>query len=233
LIGVPEEPGAGPARRSSTVDAPTVDGTATAMSIEPVDQLVLPPLRPSARWYVLAVAVIVLGLGGGFALLTSGAFGYLNDVDDLARIAIPGRAETSLPAGEVLVYHEPGAGPVVGLDDLAFEARAADGRVVEVRDAAGEDRYLIEGRRGFSIAALTVPDAGAYEIEVSGRATGEVAVGRSPRERLTLFGWLAIGVSVVSLVIGIVLLLATRGRRRRALAARLLEQQARRVSRLG
>jgi hypothetical protein len=199
--------------------------------IEAVDQVVLAPLRPSVGWYVAGVAVIVLGLGGGFALLTSGAFGYLEDVDELERIGVPGRVDVELSAGEILVYHEPGRGPVAGRDVLGVSIEAPDGRAVELRDATGEDRYLIEGRRGYSIAAFDAASDGRYTIDASGQGTGELAVGPSPRERLTSFGWLALAVSVISLVLGTVMLAITRSRRRHALAARRAEQQGRRVAR--
>lgn len=200
--------------------------------IAPVDQTVLSPIRPRASWYVVGTAVIVLSLVGGFGLLTSGAFGYLHAIDDLARIDVPGEATVELDPGTVIVYHEPAGGPPASLDALDIVVLGPGGEPVAVEGVSGDDRYLIEGRRGIAVGELEAQAEGGYRFEVRGEAPGELAIGPSPRRRLGAFGRAAVALAAVGVIVGVVVLVVARRRRAAARAARLVEQQARRVERL-
>jgi hypothetical protein len=200
--------------------------------IAPVDQLVLPPLRPSSAWYAVGVTVIVLGLAGAFGLLTSGAFGYLHEVNALLRMDVPGEVTVEMREETVAIYHEPEGGPLVSLASLDLEVTDPEGQAVTVRPTDGDDRYFIEDRHGISVGEFTAESPGAYRIEARGDASGHLAIGPSPRRRLTWFGLGAVVVAVVGIVVGTVILVVTRRRRARARAARLVQQQASRVDRM-
>jgi hypothetical protein len=203
-----------------------------APTIDPVDQLVLPPLRPRTAWYVVGVSVIVLGLAAAFGLLTVGAFGYLRDIDDFARLDAPGHTSARLDAGTNRVYHEPRGRALASLEDLGLVVEDPDGAPVEVRPPASSEHYQVERRSGTAVGEFVAPASGTYEITAAGEAPGRLAVGPSPRPRLRLLGQAAVAVALVSVATGVTVLVVTRRRRRRAQAARLEQQQVRRVERL-
>ena len=68
--------------------------------IDAVEQVDLPPIRPGRGWYAFGAVVIGAGLVIGFFLLASGAFGYLRDLGDLTRVAVPGSGTKAMAIGK-------------------------------------------------------------------------------------------------------------------------------------
>lgn len=195
--------------------------------IDAVEQVTLPPIRPGVGWYVLGAAVIVLGLVGGFFLLTAGAFGYLGEIDDLQRTSLPGDESIVLSRGDVIVFHEPEGGLVGSPASLGLTLRDPAGRPVTLEDLEQPDRYAVQERQGVAIARFTVQTSGRYEVSSTG-GTGSLAIGPSPGGRLTRFGTIALVTAAVALVAGVALVVGTRRRRRRAHAERVAMQQSHR-----
>ncbi len=186
--------------------------------IEPVEQCTLPPVRPAKAWYLLGVAVIVGGLASAFFLLTAAAFGYLREIDDLVRVALPAEGrDLVLPSGELVVYHEP-RGALVRPPDLevAFDPSA---EVV----ASCCDGYEVEGRRGWEVARVQVPSAGTYRIRAAG-GDGSLAIGPEPGQRLSAFGWSAVVTAATTVLVGLAIVVTVARRRRRSEAQRLAAQ---------
>jgi hypothetical protein len=198
--------------------------------IEAVEQVTLPPIRPAAGWYVLGAAVIVAGLVGGFLLLTAGAFGYLRQIDDLARVGVPGSGAVDLPGGEVAIYHEPSGGAAFGPDALGLSVVSADGDELALQPSQGDD-YAVDDRRGVEVARVVVERPGTYDVTTAA-GTGELALGAAPGRHLTAFGAGALALAGVALVVGTVQLVVVRRRRRRALAERDALQRGAKVARL-
>lgn len=189
--------------------------------IEPVLQLSLPPVRPTRSWYWLAVALVATGLVGGFILLAVGSFGYLEAIEDLERVDLPGRAEIRA-TGAVRLYHEPEGGEVVSLADLQLHVEDRGGELLVVPGiAAAGERYEVDDRSGVMVAELDLPEPGPSVIVAEGEAPGRLAVGRSPGRHLKAYGLGALAVAVVGVAAGVVAALTIRRRRASSLAARL------------
>lgn len=194
--------------------------------IDTVEQVDLAPIRPGRGWYAAGSLVIGAGLVIGFFLLASGAFGYLRDLSDLTRIEVPGTGEAVLAPGTVTVFHEPEGGPVVAPGGYDLEILDPAGTVVVPRPPSSPDQYVVEGRRGWAVAEFEAPVEGRYRFTVGAGATGQLAVGPSPTERLATFGVAGMIVAGSALLVGVATLLVTRRKRARSTAARLDRQRA-------
>jgi hypothetical protein len=160
-------------------------------------------------------ALVLGGALGAFLLLTVGAFGFLGRIDHLARIEVPGARSVHLDRGTVTVFDEPSSGSAVAPATIQVTVTpVGGGRSLTVGPPRHAERYLIEGRNGVAIAAIDVPSAGSYRVEVQGPPASRVAIGPSPRRHLTDFGVAALVVVVLGVGGGIVVLVFTRRRRR-------------------
>lgn len=210
----------------TAVDAAPPGAPTPAPVIEAVEQRTLPPIRPRAGWYVLGAVIIGGGLVAAFLLLVVGAFGYLRQIEDLARFDAPGPATLDLPAGDLVVYHEPTGGVLYRGDALALEVHDAAGDAVPVGPPQVDDTYVSGTRRGGSVASVEVSTAGAYRVSVDAAVPGAIAVGPEPGRRLTTYGWASLVVAAGAVIGGTALLVTVRRGRRRSQAARVASVQA-------
>jgi len=194
--------------------------------IDAVEQRTLPPIRPGAGWYVLGALIIGGGLVAAFLLLVVGAFGYLRQIEDLARFDAPGPATLELPAGDLVVYHEPPGRTLYRGDALALEVRDPAGGSLPVGPPQVDDTYVSGTRRGGSVAMVEVPASGSYVLSVDAAVPGSIAVGPEPGRRLTTYGWASLVVAAAAVIGGTALLVAVRRGRRRSQAARVAHVQA-------
>jgi hypothetical protein len=198
-------------------------------AIEPVEQLTLAPIRPRAGWYALGGLVIAAGLLGGFLLLTAGAFGYLRAVGDLVRVDAGREESVRLPAGEIVVYHEPDR-VLAGAAELGLVV-SVDGTPVALQPSEGDD-YAVDARQGWEVARFRLDEAAAVDVATTA-GDGQLALGLEPGRDLTGYGIGALVLAGVALVVGVVVLVVVSRRRSAATAERLATQQATHVPRLG
>jgi hypothetical protein len=210
----------------SDPNVPVPGAAASVPVIDAVEQRTLPPIRPGAGWYVLAGVIIVGGLVAAFLLLVVGAFGYLRQIEDLARFDAPGPATLDLPAGDLVVYHEPPGGVLYRGDALALEVRDPAGDAVPVGSPQVDDTYVSGTRRGGSVATVEVPAPGPYQLSVDAGVPGSIAVGPEPGRRLTTYGWASLLVAGAAVIGGTALLVTVRRGRRRSQAARMAQVPA-------
>jgi len=150
----------------------------------------------SRRWYLVAVALALLGLGGA-ALFVLPRLGSMDS--GLTRVVVPGEARLDLLPGTYTVFHEHRSVVNGRLYDVG---ETAAGLTFRIENAAGEGvplssapstRYSISGHEGYSVAAFAVDHAGQYTLKAGyDKQPGPDTV-------------LAIGQGVIGAVFGLVL----------------------------
>jgi hypothetical protein len=165
---------------------------------------------PSRVWYVVAVAVLVLGVAGMGWALWSG----LHDIGDLfVRFVVPGSGELTLTeTGTYTIFHETES----VIDGRVHNAPTIDGLAVTVTDEASgaaipvktpgiHSTYSLGGHSGVSVFAFDVARPGRY------RLTGAYDSGRSDAKTvlavdLGFFGrlWRTLLAGLASVMIGAV-----------------------------
>lgn len=174
--------------------------------------------RPSIFGYVLGVLVFVAAVAGAIVWFALGIWSISAEVDDLARVSIPGRATVVLGAGKQSVYYE-GRGRV---PPLRISLRTADGEPVAIGPHGGSVSYDVDGRKGRSIGGLRLEHGGRYRLAVHGPDRGaQLAVGDGVGGRIvgSIVGALVIFLGGCLLAGGIVVWTAARRRRATVSAA--------------
>lgn len=161
------------------------------------------------------------------------AFGQIaHTVDGFQRVWIPGSADVRLEAGKNVIYVEgPRADQAVPPVNIAIIKRGRSARPPVLRPYGGSLTYSA-GRAGSAQATVTPPRAGVYRV----RATSSVAAGSF---QLALgnsiagkFVFAVVGALVIATVFGIagiVLLILTHRRRRRAMPPQAADAGSRSV----
>lgn len=146
-------------------------------------------------WIMLIAGIVltVAGLAVGIPMLLSG------DHDEYGRVAIPGKEEVNLPAGEVVVFYEDGSSPADGFfspPEVDWRIRPADGgNPLELDGDANREANVRDDRSWADIEGLDVPAEGDYAVEVRQVAGG-------PNPTLT-FGTSGVSMTaIVALIIG-------------------------------
>jgi hypothetical protein len=180
-----------------------------------------PAAVPGRIWYLVAVAIFLVGMAAMAAFLIS----RLMSMDSgLTRFVVPGEQTMTLEAGAFTIFHEP-QGVIDGkiyaggsIEGLTVSVTGPDGGVVPLT-GAGSGRYSIGGHTGFAVFDFTVASPGAYVV--AGRyadgAEGPqtvLAVGAGFLSGLltTVFGSLAIafGGAIIAAAIGVTVLVKRR-----------------------
>lgn len=169
--------------------------------------------RPSRSWFWPGIGVAAIGLVAGLAIGITSFVNSQQQIDDFARSSVPGTVVVQVDEpGQQVVYYE---GDLrVGLQDLVVDVTDAAGATVAIAPYGSELIYeRTDFTPGRAIATFDAGQVGAYEVEVSGIDTGQVAVGES-YARLALPGVLAgLAIAGLSLVAGLVLWLVSAVRR--------------------
>lgn len=135
--------------------------------------------RPSTAGYWLAVVIAVGGLVAGAGWGITAYLGMQRQIDDFARVGVPGQAVVSIPkaAGRVLYYERSES---ISLRELAPQVKAPDGTPVRVEAYGLDLRYDAPGGGvGQAIGTFEADSPGRYEVRIDGIAPpgAQVAIG--------------------------------------------------------
>jgi hypothetical protein len=139
--------------------------------------------RPSRAGYWIGGLIALLGVAGGVALLVATFTGGARDIQRfgrLDRVAVPGQAVLSLPAGKHVVYVESTRGePPVGGVDLRV-ADASTERPVALAPYATTFTYNAGGRSGRAMSTFVAAQRGRYSVATSGPSDAGLSVAVGP-----------------------------------------------------
>lgn len=169
--------------------------------------------RSSRSGFWPGIGIAAVGLIVGLAIGITSFQDSQQQVDNFARSSVPGTVTAQVDEpGTQVVYYEGDLS--VGLEDLVVAITDAAGAEVAVAPYESELIYeTTSATLGRAIATFDAAQAGAYEIDVSGMGTGQVAVGES-FARLTLPGIFAgLAIAGLSLTAGLALWLVSALRR--------------------
>ena len=174
-------------------------------------------IRPSRRWYWVALGAFVVAVAWG-------ALGFLwflsGQVENLERISVPGERELTLgEAGSYIIYYEgPGAGQGVVLSSFDITLTPTDGKPppAALSRYGGSLTYSFGSHQGFAVFTFEIDEPRTFLFELAyggeGPLPSQVAVGTSlaPALVATVVGFIAwfLAALVIALVVFI--------RRRRA-----------------
>lgn len=185
------------------------------------------PVQPSAWWFGLAAAIVVVGIVLAVVIVVRTAVGYFDRIDDFQRLDVPGSGTVALDDGDYTIYHEyPGANDDYRSDfstpDVTVTLTAPDGSEVPLELYDTEVTYDTGDHEGEALYSFTAEEPGDYELTADGEGT-DVAVGRGLGRGIvgSVVGALAVGLgsAVVGAVIAIVVAIArSRERQRRRIA---------------
>jgi hypothetical protein len=186
---------------AATIERPTKQGSSS-------------PRTPSTGWIWLGSAIGVLGLAAAVVWGVISVSGYLNRVNDLPRLSVPGQIRVQIPkAGEQFLYSE-GAGSA-SLDELGIRVTDPRGQTVALTPYRLDLRYDHSGQVGRALATFEANGAGSYRVAATGTAPAgsRVAIGESVAKNVipTLLGILAL--LLVTVGGGLTLVIATVVRR--------------------
>jgi hypothetical protein len=183
---------------------------------------------PSRIWYFVAIAVLVLGVGGAIYFMM---FRLENIQDALKRVVVPGESVVALEEpGTYTIFHELSGtldGVVYSASDISglkvtLES-VATGEAVELRRPAASTSYDMGGSSAVGIFAFTIDTPGEYRLSAAYDDGGS-----EPRAILSMASGfvgklVAVILDAVALVIGSIALAVVIGiltflRRRKAMA---------------
>jgi hypothetical protein len=183
-------------------------------------------LKPSAGWYWLGAAIMVIGAIAAVVVLAVALIRAGTSAEDFARFPAP------TPQGGVALDFSDGGDYVVFVetDGAEQDAPAADEFTVAVTGRDGESIDVDESvvdvfldiddspTTGVGIARFDLPAAGRYTIDVQspGDAAFDLAVGPSQTGALVRGGAIAGLVGLLSFLAGLVMIIVTARRRGRA-----------------
>jgi hypothetical protein len=139
-----------------------------------------PSSRPTSKaWYVVAGGLLVIAC----SLALTGIAQFRSTIEDMRRVAMPGKAEIVLPVGPSTLYVEHRtlvegraieAPPVV---EPRCTVTDPDGRPVPLQPTAARVSYAFDGFAGAGVFDLSVEAAGTYSLACEAPTPFGVAVG--------------------------------------------------------
>lgn len=155
-------------------------------------------IRPGRRWYLLAVAALVLGA----AWAVTGLLLINSAVDSFPRVPEPGSATLILPRGGYIVYYEgrgasAGTVPAGNIDVRPLSATGAVGRIAAY-PASSSMTYAFGGREGSAVATVQIDQPGRFAVRATAPdgapAGADLAFGPS------IAGWIVAAVAPAALL---------------------------------
>lgn len=133
-------------------------------------------VRPGRRWYVIALAIFLIGSLLAGVLAYRFVTGLLNLTDSLTQVVVPGTADLTLEdSGDYTIFYEyqsvvdgrvyiTGAA-VPGLDVSLVSKE--NGSPVTLSSPGTSTTYTVGDRAGVSILAFSIDRPGTYELSAS------------------------------------------------------------------
>jgi hypothetical protein len=168
-----------------------------------------PRPKMSRVWYLVAALIAILGLAGGIALGLNNYQDSQRQLDNLARVSIPGTLTVRIPQPtERIIYYE--GSDSTRLADLAITVTDPNGTDVSVSRYEGDLVYeTLDLTTGRAVSTFDAQVPGRYTVAVSGAETGQLTVGGNYAHQ-TLPGVLTgLGIAGLSLAAGFILWLVT------------------------
>lgn len=171
-------------------------------------------LRPRGRWYLVFVAIGVVGLIVGGGVIVRSVVTFADRIDGFHRVGVPGTETITLDEGSYTVYFETSGGSSTFGADVAISA--PNEQVVELQSYSSTVTYDVPGHNGRAVWSFRADAAGDYTVTADGRF-GVVAVGPGLGRGLVsgiLVGIGLILVTAVAAIVGIIVVAVRRGRSR-------------------
>lgn len=179
-----------------------------------------PPAGVSKAGLWIGALAIAVGLVGGTISSVVYVLGPAHQVDRFQRVPLSGSQPLQLAPGLYVVYFE--NKPLNPIPMIKLRLRAGTGgAVVPIRYYGPSERsdssYDVNQHLGEGIATFTIPSpGGTYDFDSASTGAGQLAVGRSlaPLFVGSFLGFAGIG--GIGLILGVVLIVVTAVRRRKA-----------------
>jgi hypothetical protein len=210
-----------------------------------------PALKPGKAGYWIGALLILAGVVSALVIAIGSLIAVSKTVDDFARLRIPDDAACRLiftKPGKYTVYYE-FEGSTPARDDecketgrevttsaeptkppgLTIELQGVDNETIRAVPSRGGDMSIsVSGHTGVEIATIDIPRAGDYFVNVTdgGSDAFIVAFGRGGIAKLGKYIGLSIALGLLGLILGLIAILRTRSRRKKAKAALAVETQA-------
>ena len=187
--------------------------------------------RPSTAWYWWAAVLVLVGVVGA-AAWGFGTYRMLQHrLDALPRTGVPGEVTVGVdgPTGLTVFYEDPNAPGtfIVQADAIGDNTLASSPVTVTVTGPSGpvptaayatDLRFDVNGRVATALKTFDAPTAGTYTVQVAGDVPAgvQVSVGHVVDTGLLANAAGAIVLFIASIPIGLIVVLVTAVRRRRA-----------------
>ena len=182
-----------------------------------------------ATWYLIGVAIIIIGLAASISGAIHDVGSLVEAVGKVPRFAVPGSENiTVTKPGTYVLYYEYKSvldGEIFSTSDQTdvkcTARRLQTGADIPIEPAALSAQYEVGGRAGKAIAQFNAPEAGTYVLSCAhpGNAGPRIVLAVAPPVTggvlVSVFKWVAIAFG--SLALGMVILIVTLVRRAAAL----------------
>lgn len=159
---------------------------------------VTPKKKLPGAWYLVGLGMIISAVTMGVV-----AWGSMrNGIEGMTRIAAPGKAKVTLPAGISVLFVEGDAKTTCTVNET-------EGRKWKIAPAPGTIAYDAGGYAGRDTWHIDVPESGDYEIACESDKPVKIAVGRGIGA-----GKVVVWISAVPALIGLLAMLFVWWRRR-------------------
>ena len=179
-----------------------------------------PARKLGSAWYLVAALVAVVGLIGGLAYGFNSYQDSQRQLDNLARVSIPGTLTVSIPqpTGRVLYYE---GSDSTSLADLAITVTDPTGTDVSVARYEGDLVYeTLDLTTGRAVSTFDAQVPGRYTVAVAGAGTGQLTVGGNYAEQALPGVLTGLGIAGLSIAAGFLIWLLTFISRHRTVSRR-------------
>jgi hypothetical protein len=168
-----------------------------------------PARKPGKARYLLAAVIAILGVVGGLAYGLNSYQDSQRQLDNLARVSIPGTLTVTIshPTGRVLYYE---GSDSTNLADLAITVTDPTGSDVSTSRYEGDLVYeTLDLTTGRAVPTFDAKAPGQYTIAVTGADTGQLTVGGNYAHQALPGVITGLGIAAVSIAAGFLTWLLT------------------------
>lgn len=176
---------------------------------------------PTRRGYWIGAIIAGVAIVIGAALIARAVLGLTGDLGNLKRVEVPGAQAFSLPAEKHVIYVESTQGPPQG-GMVQVDVRVAEtGRELPLSSYTSSFTYTWQNRQGRAVSTFTPPRPGRYLVTAFGARDAGLSAAIGPPLGTTLTGSIfgifgGVGLMGAGVVAGLVIVIVTAVRRRRA-----------------